>query len=205
MDPLIINLKVGNVHSLKSAIDFLGIKVKISNNKKDIDLASHLILPGVGAFDSMINEINRIDLEDTIKENILIKKKPFLGICVGMQVLFTKSEEGKENGLNILKHSIKKLEINNFSKNKIPHVGFSKIFNFKNEGLFKSLENPYFYFTHSYACPEINKNDMNLALCKHENFFLAGLQKENICAVQFHPEKSQSFGIKILSNFFNNL
>ena len=83
MKPLIIDLKVGNIESLKSAINFLGVEVEISNNKEAIDLSSHIILPGVGAFDSMSDEIHKNNLDEVIKENIL--KKPFLGICVGMQ------------------------------------------------------------------------------------------------------------------------
>ena len=205
MKPIIIDLKVGNIHSLKSAINFLGINIKVSNKIDDINQSTHIILPGVGAFDSMAEEINEKNLENIIKENILIKKKPFLGICVGMQYLFANSQEGKKDGLNIFKQQIKKLNIEGSSDFKVPHVGFSKVFNFQDKGLFKSISNPFFYFTHSFACEEFSENGMNAALCKHSRNFLAGFQKENICGVQFHPEKSQSFGIKILSNFFLNV
>ena len=205
MNPVIIDLKVGYIHSLNSAINFLGISAKVSDSKDDIDKASHIILPGVGAFDSMAKEIKEKKLRDILSENILIKKKPFLGICVGMQFLFSRSEEGNENGMNIINESIKKLKVDNSTKYKLPHVGFAKVFDFKDNGLFKSLENPYFYFTHTYASEKIIDDSINVALCKHSENFIAGFQKDNICAVQFHPEKSQLFGIKILSNFFKNI
>lgn len=205
MKPLIIDLKVGNIESLKSAINFLGVEVEISNNKEAIDLSSHIILPGVGAFDSMSDEIRKNNLDEVIKENILKKKKPFLGICVGMQILFKSSEEGKKLGLGLFNNTVKKLEISKNSTFKIPNVGFSKIFDFKSEGLFNSLENPFFYFTHSYASEVFNEKNLNSAICQHEKNFLAGFQKQNICAVQFHPEKSQSYGLQILSNFFEHI
>ena len=205
MNPVIIDLKVGNIHSLKSAINYLGINIKVSDNVSDINRASHIILPGVGAFDSMAKEVNEKNLQDVISENILIKKKPFLGICVGMQYLFASSQEGNEKGLNIIKRQIKKLEVKDSIDFKIPHVGFANVFNFKDDGLFRSIKNPFFYFTHSYACEEFQESTANIALCKHSKNFLAGFQKDNICGVQFHPEKSQSFGMKILTNFFNNI
>ncbi len=204
MNTIIINIGVGNIKSVANALNFLGVPFVLTDEKKDIEKCDHLILPGVGSFDGVIEAIENKKLVDPIKNHILKKKKPFLGICVGMQVLFEKSEEGEKKGLSIFSGCVKKLDFQSQSKDyKVPNVGYKKIFAYKPSGIFKKFEQTEnFYFTHSYAVKEIeNDKDFNIAHCEHNFKFIAGFSYKNIFAVQFHPEKSQSIGLKLISNF----
>jgi len=208
MRVVIVDLKIGNIQSLKSAINFLGVDSEISKENIDLENASHLIISGVGAFDSIMQKIEDLNIKNLLINIVLKKKKPILGICVGMQVFFNKSEEGKKAGLGFFDDAIFKLQGNKnkkeFNNFKVPNVGFHKIFNFRKQGIFQDLKNPFFYFTHSFAAESIKDKKTNYALCEHNNIFVAAVQKENICGVQFHPEKSQSNGLKILKNFIEN-
>ena len=202
MQVLVLDLKVGNIQSLLSALDFLGVNYIVSKDYIKLKESTHIILPGVSAFDTMIGNLNDYSLIEALNEQILIKQKPILGICAGMQILTSKSEEGKLLGLNLINGNINKLTFNKEKNYKVPNVGFNKIFNYEETGLFKHLgQASYFYFTHSYALMKINEK-CNLALTNHSNKFISAFQKENICGVQFHPEKSQSSGLRILNNFF---
>lgn len=202
---IVIDLNIGNIKSLLCAINFLGLKSKLSNERKEISNATHLVLTGVGSFDSAMDAIKKLDLKNVLIECVIKKKIPILGICIGMQIFFDKSDEGKLDGLSFLKGKISKLKKNKTNDFKVPNVGFRKIFYNNNFTLFKDLKEPYFYFTHSYAAQlELGKSLSNYAECKHEKNFLAAIQKENIFGVQFHPEKSQSSGLRILANFFKN-
>ena len=201
MNVVIIDTSIFNVHSLGSALKFLGIKYKISNEHKDIIKASHVILPGIGSFDKAMNKLSDHNLINILPEIANNKKISFLGICLGMQLMCEKSDEGKLQGLGIIKGHIKKLEIDEKRKYKVPNVGFNNIFNHKKNDFFDSIENKCFYFTHSYALFNIS-DDYNYSLSNHSKNFIAAFQKDNICGTQFHPEKSQSSGLKLLTNFF---
>ena len=126
-----------------------------------------------------------------IKNHILKKEKPFLGICVGMQILFKTSEEGNKEGLNIFKGNIRKLNYDrNFKDNKVPNVGYKKIFGFKTNGIFKNFDTTETYFTHSFAPIDIKESiKNNIAYCQHNLKFIAAINYKNISGVQFHPEK----------------
>jgi glutamine amidotransferase len=199
---VIVDLQLGNIQSLCAVLSFLGLTYVVSNDENDIELASHIILPGVGAFDSAMQRINEFSLIDPLKRNILIEKKPILGICLGMQILFKKSEEGKLPGLGILDAELLKLKASPGEGIKVPHVGFNSLFGQSETEIFEGLgSGSFFYFTHSYAVVQSNEK-MNIAFAHHGQDFIAAFQKDNICGVQFHPEKSQSTGLKLISNFF---
>mgnify|MGYP001345434509 FL=1 len=202
----IVNFKMGNINSVCNALDFLGCENKIINTQEDFENITHLILPGVGSFkDAMIN-LNKLNFVGKIKEKVLDEKKKILGICLGMQLLGSSStENGNTNGLSLIENKVEKFSKEDVKQNNIPHVGFNNINIIDDKsGFFNKLTNKSnFYFVHSYKMKSNNlKNDF--ALCNYGIDFLAAFKFKNIYGVQFHPEKSQSCGIQILSNFLKN-
>jgi len=200
---VIIDYGMGNVRSVAKAFEFLGALVCVTNNPEKISRASHLVLPGVGAFGRGMEHLNRYKLVEVLSEEALIKKKPFLGICLGMQLLGKESEEfGIYKGLGWIDAKIKKFDLDD--KNlKISHVGWNNIILKKDCPLFLGVkENIDFYFVHSFFMECKSAEDV-VATCNYGHEFTAAIQKENIFATQFHPEKSQNYGLKILENFFN--
>lgn len=199
---VIIDYGVGNIHSVANALTFLGYDVSVSRDKRDIREASCLILPGVGAFQEGMKNLQKLNLINTLNEAVLVKKKPFLGICLGMQLLADSSEEGGfHQGLGWIKGKVVK-----FSEEKtprIPHVGWNTLAIKKRKPLFeRSVQAANFYFDHSYYfdCPKPSV----LATCTYGITFAAAVGQDNIYGVQFHPEKSQTNGLKLLRSFFNH-
>ena len=205
MKTSIINIGVGNVSSLENAVDYLGVNYDLVKSKLDLKKTTHLILPGVGSFDTLMLALEKYDLKSSIKDYIL-SGKSFLGICVGMQILMNGSEEGSLKGLSIFDGHVEKLRFEEKRNFFVPNVGYCEIFNYKKKNLFKDLDNkPNFYFTHSYGVKKINNknnHEYNIASTKHNDDFISAINYKKICGVQFHPEKSQSVGLKILKNFF---
>lgn len=202
MNIIVIDVGISNISSLCNCLKFLGANLTISNNKNSLDKASHIILPGVGSFDEFLKAIIKNDLVESLNRAVLEKQIPLLGICVGFQVLFNKSEEGKMKGFGFINGEIKKLTQKKNSTFKVPNVGFSKLFKYKKKGIFKSLKkSDAFYFMHSYGCYLINDKFTNTANSNHNSNFIAAFQNKNICGFQFHPEKSQTSGLKLLKNF----
>ncbi len=199
----IIDYGVGNVHSVANALLFLGYKIKVSRDVKDIEQSDALILPGVGAFEEAIRNLRIFNLELVLNEQVIIKKKPILGICVGMQMLANGSyENGWHKGLGWINGEVKKLELP--KPYSIPHVGWNNIIVKKEEPIFnRSGEGANFYFDHSYhfECEE----QYQAAICDYGVLVTAAVQKENIFGVQFHPEKSQNSGLKLFRSFLNSI
>ncbi|MET4080181.1 glutamine amidotransferase [Pedobacter sp. UYP30] len=191
----IVNYGAGNIFSLTSALERLGISYGMINTTPDFDLYTHIIIPGVGHAGAAMEKLVNSGLADAIKN----LKKPVLGICVGMQLLTSHSEEGNAELLNIVELNTKKFD--KALDIKIPHMGWNGI-NFGNSVLFKGLQNgEQFYFVHSYF---IEYNPIfDIASADYGVKFSAAIQKDNYFGVQFHPEKSGKAGEQVLKNFSN--
>ena len=186
--------------SVFNLVSFLGYEAIVSNEKYEIESASHIILPGVGSFGSAMEKIKlKIPLK-TLETKILKNKTPILGICVGMQVLVEQgNEHGEHSGLGWIPGNVRMLDIKN---EPLPHIGWNDIIIKKKSKLFNNLnEINDFYFVHSYALK--TKKDFILTETNYEINFCSSIQKENIYGVQFHPEKSQKAGQLLINNFLN--
>lgn len=201
----IIDYDLGNVISIKNALDRLKKKNIITRDKELIKKSTHIILPGVGAFSKGMENLIKFDLVSTLNNEVILKKKKILGICLGFQLMCKESEEfGKHKGLGWLDLIVKKMVDKSV---RLPHVGWNKI-NFlkdKNE-LFLNIDNDQmFYFNHSFAVYNFDQEQYSsLAKSNYENDFLAILKKNNISAIQAHPEKSQKQGLQLIENFIHN-
>ncbi len=193
---------MGNIHSVQKALESMGAKTIVANKPDDIKASDKAVLPGVGAFDDAMQELKRQNLISALNEHIK-SKKIFLGICLGMQLLFEESEEARESkGLGILKGVVKKFE--NKDNLKVPHMGWNQL-KVKNSAcpLLKGVaDNSYVYFCHSYY-PKPYDRRLIAATTDYGIDFTSVLWQDNIYGVQFHPEKSQEVGLKILRNFVN--
>jgi len=197
----ILDYGSGNVGSVYNLINYLNVNVKVTNNKKDIINSSHVILPGVGSFGTSIMKIkNKIPL-DILENEINIKNKPFLGICVGMQVLANYGyEHGKYEGLGWIDGTVVELNSMGYS---LPHIGWNNINIKKNDLIIEELDdNNDFYYLNSYIFKP-KYNDNIIAMTEYGEQFVSIIKKTNIYGVQFHPEKSQKAGIKLINNFLN--
>jgi len=201
---VIVDYGVGNTYSVANAIKYLGYsKLSISDEESVINKADVLILPGVGAFEEAINNLRKRNLHQVLNQQVLVKKKPILGICVGMQLMASFSEEnGIHEGLNWIEGRVKKMELPCMFP--VPHVGWNDISITLKPPLFDlTSTNANFYFDHSYSfnCEE----EYISAFCDYSIKVTAAIQKENIFGVQFHPEKSQTNGLKLFRSFFNSI
>jgi len=198
----IIDYGMGNIHSVQKALEIMQAQTKVTSSPGDIMSSDKLVLPGVGAFDDAMKQLNKGNLVSVIKEEIK-NNKPFLGICLGMQLLFEASEEAMQaKGMGLLKGVVKKFR--NEKGLKVPHMGWNQL-NIKNKNcpLLKGLEDKVaVYFCHSYY-PEPEDEAIVATTTDYGIDFASSVWKDNIYGVQFHPEKSQEIGLKILRNFVN--
>lgn len=197
---IIIDYGLGNVASVKNAVATLNYNVKISANREDIEKSSHIILPGVGAFGDGVKNLLERGLWGILEQEVMVRKKPFLGICLGMQLLAVASEEGGwHKGLGWIQGTVRKFNINN-NELRLPHIGWNDVAPTDGSRLFRGLTHPTFYFVHSYhLVPE--SNNVVSGWSEYGEPFAAALECGNIFGTQFHPEKSQQAGIAVLRNF----
>lgn len=201
---VIIDYGMGNVGSISNMLKYLGSKVTISSDYATIKNADKLILPGVGHFDRAMENISQQSLLEVIHEMALDKHKPFLGICLGMQLMCYTSEEGKSDGLKLVKAAVKRFTFPDNKDLKIPHMGWNYIQPQKQSNILKDLDDQSrFYFVHSYFVDCANDDDI-LTSTTYGKRFVSSFEYENLIGVQFHPEKSHRFGINLFKNFLQH-
>lgn len=199
----IIDFGCGNLHSIKRSLDKLKTKTTISSDINELKLADKLVLPGVGQFSFGMEMLKKLHLVDELNELVLIKKKPILGICLGMQLMTKHSTEGNVNGFGWFDAQTNRFEVSEPYLYKVPHVGFNNLVVQKEEVLMSGLtEDDYFYFVHAYHV-NCNVKKNIAALTNYAYPFASTIEKEHIMGVQFHPEKSYMAGEKIFRNFLN--
>ena len=199
---VIVDYGMGNLGSILNMLRKVGApEALVSSNPSDIERADKLILPGVGAFDTGMLKLRETGLVGLLKEKVLQDKTPTLGVCLGMQLMGKVSEEGELPGLGWFDAECVRFRFEASARLKIPHMGWNTV-NIQKEGtLFKEMhEEPRFYFVHSYHVVSHNPDDV-LATTDYGYPFVSAVQRGNIMATQFHPEKSHKFGMKIYKNF----
>jgi imidazole glycerol-phosphate synthase subunit HisH len=199
----IINYEMGNLYSIKGALDFLNLEYQVISNPYLIAKSKKLILPGVGSFSKAMDIIKSRGIDKALEEAVLAKGTPILGICLGMQLLAKKGTEGGDcAGLNFIDATVEKFDIpdNGF---KIPHIGFNTTHYRNDKKMFEGLKPDLdFYFIHSF----IMRNVENKAIAATTNYgveFVSAVEKDNIWGCQFHPEKSQMSGLHLIKNFLS--
>ena len=207
----IIDYKMGNMFSVIRACEHVDLYPVLTSDKNDLNRYDALILPGVGAFGEAMSNLKKLDLVETIKE-FIASGKPFMGICLGLQLLFSESEEfGRHKGLDIIRGEVKHFPARDKVNNtiKVPQVGWNKIhFNTAKCGLpiFNNINNDeYMYFVHSYYVAPENQKDI-VTLTEYAGVkFCSSIARQNIFATQFHPEKSGEIGLTVYKNFAASL
>lgn len=202
---IIVDYGAGNLKSIQNMLKKLGFDAVISNNCKEIEMADKIILPGVGSFLTAMNSINELNLKGALDFAVLERKIPIMGICLGMQLMCSQSEEGGQltKGLNWVKANVKRLPVAiDDEKLKIPHIGWTEINDKQKSELFIKNGSNKFYFVHAYYVDLIDQNDL-LTTSNYGIEFCSSFQKGNILGVQFHPEKSHKYGLHLFEKFLS--
>jgi len=200
---VIIDYGMGNLRNVQRGFERIGLEAKLTRNKKEIQRASAIVLPGVGAFkDCMIN-LEKYGMVESLLRSIE-KGKPYLGICLGLQILFSESEEfGSHKGLDLIKGRVVRFKPD--PEHKVPHMGWNTVEIEREVPMFQGIESgDFFYFVHSYYVISEEKQWIS-TFTTYGKRFVSSIWKENIFATQFHPEKSQHKGLKILENFVKSI
>jgi imidazole glycerol-phosphate synthase subunit HisH len=199
---VIVDYGMGNLGSIFNMLKYLKTDAMISSKLSDIENAEKLILPGVGAFDNGMNNLQNLDLISCLEKKVLNQKTPILGICLGMQLLTKKSEEGRLSGLGWIDAETVRFSLSKGTNNlKVPHMGWNSVAIRNANSLFRNMdENSKFYFVHSYHVVCHHEEDI-LTTTHHGIDFVSAFQSRNIFGVQFHPEKSHRFGMNLFNNF----
>lgn len=200
----IVRTELGNTQSVANALESLGCPVEVTDSPERLREATHIVLPGVGAFGEGMEVLSRKNLINVLAGEVLEKKKPFLGICLGMQLLGSIGfESGRHEGLNWIEGTVDEIKPEEQSL-RLPHVGWNAVTPTRQSRLLAGFDSdPMFYFVHSYHLNLENGSD-EAGVCCYGPAFTAVVERDNICGVQFHPEKSQLDGLKLLKNFIKN-
>lgn len=198
----IIDYGVGNIFAFQNVYKRLDIPTKIAKTREDLTDVKKMILPGVGSFDYAMGQLNASGMREKLDELVLEKKVPVIGICVGMQMMGNRSDEGNLEGLKWIDSEILKFDENLIPhRTKLPHMGWNDVSIVCNHPLFFGLEkNAIFYFLHSFYFKCNNPKD-SIAVSEYGLSFSSAVNKDNIYGIQFHPEKSHHYGEKLLHNF----
>ena len=200
----IIDYGVGNLTSVQNMFKKAGVNARICSTKSEIETAGKIVLPGMGAFDNCMQKYNESGFRDIIEQKVVQAKVPVLGICVGLQMLMEGSAEGNLQGLGWIKGetvAFNKAQMQ--EENKIPNMGWLEVCVKKQSKLMEGLNEARFYFAHSFYVLPADEKD--ILITGHYGYeFTAGIERDNILGVQFHPEKSHRFGMQLLKNFADN-
>lgn len=198
----IVNYGLGNIQAFANIYKRLNIPAEIASTPNDLQTADKVILPGVGAFDWAMSRLNESGMRGALEESVIGKSRPVLGICVGMQILANRSDEGRLPGLGWIKGEVKKFsDCASENKTNLPHMGWNDVMPQNEDLLFKDLQSEArFYFLHSYYFVPQNQENV-LAVTDYGGPYASSVGSGNIFGVQFHPEKSHQWGIQLLKNF----
>jgi len=204
-DIIIVDYGMGNLFSIRKVIERIGYSCKLSNSYDDIKNARKIILPGVGHFGKAMSNLKQANLVDELNEAVLVKKTPVLGICLGMQLMASHSEEGDVGGLNWFYAQVVRFGIENKTLYKVPHMGWNTISHeITGSPVLNKIEpDDEFYFVHSYHVVTKETEDI-LTNTPYEYTFVSSIAKDNIVGFQFHPEKSHKAGEQLIKNFLSN-
>lgn len=199
----VINHGTGNIASVNNLLDRLNARQQLAYSPKNLEEASHIIIPGVGHFGSAMNNLKKQKLDKSLIEAAK-RGVPILGICLGMQILYEYSEEGMSEGLGLMKGRVVKKVPSNIDRFKVPNVGWLSVECKKSSRLFQNINNEdsIFYFANSYAVKSDDQSDVT-STYSFDDEYVAHSEKENIYGTQFHPEKSGDVGHKLMQNFLN--
>jgi glutamine amidotransferase len=197
----IIDYKTGNLGSIRNILKRIGEESVVTSDRDEIAKSTKIILPGVGSFDTGMRNLMELDLVGILNQKVQTEKIPVLGICLGMQLLSEGSEEGSHKGLGWIKGETRRFNFMNSTEYKIPHMGWNFIQQHKESNLFKDMfSDARFYFVHAFYFKANDLSDV-LTTTNYEIEFTSAVEQGNIIGVQFHPEKSHKFGMKLLKNF----
>lgn len=203
---VLVNYGLGNIRAFENIYKRLNIPVRIASNAAELANAAKIILPGVGAFDGAMSRLQASGMRACLDDLVLHKKCPALGICVGMQIMARRSDEGDMPGLGWISAEVRRLKVmDTGAANKrslLPHMGWNDVLPVNRTTLFRGLDSPCFYFLHSYYFAP-DDDTCVLAKTDYNGNFTSAVQADNIFGVQFHPEKSHNWGVQLLKNFYD--
>jgi imidazole glycerol-phosphate synthase subunit HisH len=196
----IVDYGLGNISAFRNVFRGLNLDVTLAQNAQQVRAARRLILPGVGAFDWAMARLEKSGMREALDEAVLGRRVPVLGVCVGMQMMANGSDEGKAKGLGWIEGHVERLTASNSRELPLPHMGWNTVVAKRDHRLLNGLNQPRFYFLHSYRMVPNNETDV-LAATSYGFEIAAAVQKDNVIGTQFHPEKSHQWGIRLLKNF----
>lgn len=196
----LVDYGLGNIQAFASIYKYLGIPYRVAKNASELSHSSHLILPGVGAFDWAIERLERSGMRQSLDDLVINHNVPVLGVCVGMQMMANRSDEGQLPGLGWIPGEVKRLDSSLLStRTALPHMGWNDVLSVDHP-LFTGISNPRYYFLHSYFFSP-HFQDHEIAQAEYGHRFAAAVGRDHVLGVQFHPEKSHQFGVHLLKNF----